>query len=140
MFYLATSMYKTNVKHSEKDESKQKRNQDLAKFLEENGIEIFLPQRDADQTLPGKQLLERELEAIKNCEAMIAVLSDTRGIYLEAGYAKALGKKIIALKVEETRELSEWGKAFFNHVADDQEDLIGIIKSREWARSPNKYK
>ena len=134
MFYLASPMYKANVQHREKDESKRKRNEGLARFLEENGIDVFLPQRDADQSLPGKQLLERELEAIRECEGLIVILSDTRGVYLETGYAKAIGKRIIGMMVDETRELGEWAKAFFDHIADDQEGLVRFLKNPEWAR------
>ena len=74
-------------------------------------------------------ILEQELEAIKRCKAIIVVMSDTRGIYIEAGYAKALGKKIIGLKIEETREMSEWGYEFFDHVASDTDELIKTVKN-----------
>lgn len=104
------------------------RNEKLCKQLEEFGFKIFLPYRDANQNLSGKDLLEKELEVIKNCEGIIVALSDTRGVYLEAGYAKALGKKVVGLKIEETREFSDWGKAFFDYIADSPADLINYIK------------
>ena len=85
--------------------------------------------RDADQTLSGKKLLDLELNVIKNCEGIIVVLSDTRGIYLEAGYAKALGKKVVGLEVTETREFSDWGKAFFDYIARDENDLLNYLKN-----------
>ena len=124
MYYLATPHAKTGIKKNELDADKLGRNEKLAELLETNGFEIFLPYRDADQSLSGKEQLEKELEVIRNCEGIITVLSDTRGIYLETGYAKALGKKVIGLKVEETREMSEWGYAFFNYVASNTEELI----------------
>jgi len=124
----------TDVKANTLDFEKLARNEKLCKSLEENGLKVFLPYRDADQNLSGKDLLEKELEVIKNCDGMIVALSNTRGIYMEAGYAKALGKKIIGLKVEETRDFSDWGKAFFDYIAENQEDLIDYLKSKPWHR------
>ncbi len=129
MYYFATPHVATNVKENTLDFKKLQRNESLCKHLEGCGIEVFLPYRDADQTLSGKDLLEKELEVIRNCEGMIVALSDTRGVYLEAGYAKALGKKLVGLKVEETREFSDWGKAFFDYIAEDMDDLIQYFKS-----------
>jgi nucleoside 2-deoxyribosyltransferase len=118
--------------HSEKDSKKLQRNEKIAKILEDNGIELILPQRDVDQTLPKSQILEQELEAIKKSKALIVVLSDTRGIYLEAGYAKALGKKLIGLKVEETRQIetSGWISSFFDYIVSDPKEIIKIIKNK----------
>jgi len=130
MYYFATPHVNTNVKENTLDFEKLKRNEELCKKLEEEGLKIFLPYRDADQTLSGKDLLEKELEVIRNCDGMIVALSNTRGIYLEAGYAKALGKKIIGLKVEETRDFSDWGKAFFDYIAKDAEDLIKYFETK----------
>jgi nucleoside 2-deoxyribosyltransferase len=129
MYYFATPHTKTGVRQNEIDRDKLDRNEKLAELLEANGLEIFLPYRDADQSLPGKELLNKELETIRNCEGIITILSDTRGIYLETGYAKALGKKVIGLKVGETREMSEWGHAFFDYVASDIYELIKYIKN-----------
>jgi nucleoside 2-deoxyribosyltransferase len=128
MYYFATPHANTNVKKNEPDPKKLDRNTQLANFFEENGIDIFLPARDADQSLPGKRLLELELDVIRKSEGMIVALSDTRGIYLEAGYAKALGKKVIGLKVQETREFSEWGKAFFDFMAQNEKEVLSYLK------------
>jgi nucleoside 2-deoxyribosyltransferase len=129
MFYFATPHAKTGIKDYELDSEKLDRNDYFTKFLEKNGFRIFLPMRDADQTLSGKKLLDLELNVIKNCEGIIVVLSDTRGIYLEAGYAKALGKKVVGLEVTETREFSDWGKAFFDYIARDENDLLNYLKN-----------
>lgn len=129
MYYFATPHVNTNVKENTLDFEKLERNEKLCKALEENGIKVFLPYRDADQSLTGKDLLEKELEVIRNCDGMIVALSDTRGIYMEAGYAKALGKKIVGLKVEETRDFSDWGKAFFDYIAENTEDLVKYFKT-----------
>jgi nucleoside 2-deoxyribosyltransferase len=131
MYYFATPHVNTNVKENALDFEKLERNEKLCKALGENGFKIFLPYRDADQNLSGKDLLEKELQVIKNCEGMIVALSNSRGIYMEAGYAKALGKEIVGLKVEETRDFSEWGVAFFDYIAQDTEDLINYFKSKK---------
>jgi nucleoside 2-deoxyribosyltransferase len=131
MYYFATPHVNTNVKENTLDFEKLARNEKLCNALEENEIEVFLPYRDADQSLSGKDLLQKELEVIKNCQGMIVALSNTRGIYLEAGYAKALGKEIIGLKVEETRDFSDWGKAFFDYIAENTDDLINYFKNKK---------
>ena len=128
MYYLATPHAKTGIRQNELDADKLNRNEKLAELLETNGFKIFLPYRDADQSLSGKEQLEKELEVIRNCEGIITVLSDTRGIYLETGYAKALHKRVIGLKVKETREMSEWGYAFFDYVAPNVDELIKYLK------------
>ena len=131
MYYFATPHVNTNVKENTLDFEKLARNEKLCKSLEENGFKSFLPYRDADQALSGKDLLEKELEVIRNCDGMIVALSNTRGIYMEAGYAKALGKEIVGLKVKETRDFSDWGKAFFDYIAQDTEDLIKYFKNKK---------
>jgi nucleoside 2-deoxyribosyltransferase len=128
MYYLATPLYRTDVKFSAKDPARHERNEKLCKKIEDSGFDIFLPQRDVNQSLSGKEILEEELKVIKQCEGLIIVLSDTRGIYLEAGYAKALGKKVVALKVEETRDMSEWGNSFFDFVATNEMDLLNHLR------------
>jgi nucleoside 2-deoxyribosyltransferase len=130
MYYLATPYAKTGIKSYQLDHGKLNRNKEIAQTLEKLGIQIFLPQRDVDQTLPGKKILNKELSVIRSCEGVIIVLSDTRGIYLEAGYAKALGKKVIALKVAETREMSDWGYAFFDFVAQSEEELTEYLNRK----------
>jgi nucleoside 2-deoxyribosyltransferase len=129
MFYFATPHAKTNTQTYELDSEKLDRNSYYTKILENNGFKIFLPIRDADQSLSGKKLLEKELEVIKESDGIIAVLSDTRGVYMEIGYAKAFNKKIIGLKVSETRDFSDWGKAFFDYIASDEKDLLNYLSA-----------
>lgn len=129
MFYFATPHAKTNIQNYKLDSEKLDRNNYYTKLLEKNGFKIFLPIRDANQSLSGKELLDKELEVIRNSEGVIAVLSDTRGVYMEAGYAKALGKKVIGLRVPETRDFSDWGKAFFDYIALDEKDLLNYLKN-----------
>ena len=76
MYYFATPHVNTNVKENTLDFEKLARNEKLCKQLEENGFKIFLPYRDADQNLSGKELMEKEFEVIRNSEGIIVALSD----------------------------------------------------------------
>lgn len=130
MFYLATPIGDPNVAVWQPDPEAMKGNAGLADRLEQEGIEIFLPQRDADQNAPMRELLETELEVIRSCKGLILVCANTRGIYLEAGYAKAFDKPVIALRVPNTREFGEWVEGFFEYIAEDPDDLIRYLKQR----------
>ena len=102
------------------------RNISIKRKLEEAGFDVFLPQEHQQETL--KETLELEFKIIKKCEFLVLVLSDTRGIYLEAGFAKGIGKKVFALEVEETRKYSKWLVAFMDYITSDIDDLISVIK------------
>lgn len=127
--YLASPMASTNKLDGYAiSESRTERNQSIAGELREAGFDIFLPQEN--QKRNGKETREEQLKVIKNCEFLILILSDTRGAYLEAGYAKALGKKIYAIEVEETRKYSDWLESFFDYIAKDVQDLIKHLESQ----------
>lgn len=115
---------KEKERHSFSDE-KFKRNKQIADKLIASGFDIYLPQENQKET--GEKTLKKELKVIDNCDFLIILLSDTRGIYLEAGYAKGIGKKVYAIKVEETREMSDWGYSFFDYVAKNTEELIEYL-------------
>jgi len=127
--YLASPMAST--KRLDKYSFSQKklaRNKEIAQKLIKNGFDIYLPQDNQKES--GKLTLEEQLNVIRNCEFLIILLSDTRGVYLEAGYAKGLGKKVYALRVEETREGSDWLYSFFDYVANDIDELIEYLKGK----------
>ena len=126
--YLASPIASTKKlnKWSESEE-KLSRNEIIKNKLEKAGYAVYLPQ--ANQKMSGAETLKEQLAVIKNCEFLVIVLSDTRGIYIEAGYAKALGKKVYALEVEETRKYSDWLIAFFDYIAKDINELIKFIKT-----------
>jgi len=105
---------------------KMSRNKIIAEKLIKNGFDVFLPQENQKST--AKLTLENELQQIKKCDILIAVLSDTKGVYLETGYAKGIGKKIYGLQVEETGPVSEWLNNFFDYIAKNTEDLIQYLK------------
>lgn len=132
MFYLASPM--TDPEKREKETVKDFflfRNEKIAKKLEQNGIKIYLPQRDTNQSYTPKKIFLKNLDAIKKSKGLIVVLSDTRGIYLEAGYAKALGKKVIGLKVSETKPLGTMVRNFLDTIVNSVDDLVLLLNKME---------
>jgi len=125
--YLASPIAQTKEKKLW-NESKEKlsRNEVICQKLKEIGIDVYLPQINQKKT--GAKTLAEQIEVIRNSDFLVLVLSDTRGIYIEAGYAKALGKKVYALEVEETRKYSDWLVAFCDYIAKDIDDLTNYLK------------
>ena len=128
MIYLATPFANTKAKTFEWDQGKLDSNLRLCKKLEEAGFKICLPQRDVDQKMSAEEIVKKELEIIDNCDCLIAVLSDTRGLYLESGYAKGKGKKIIGVKVSGMRELSRFTATFYDAIVETPEELIECLR------------
>lgn len=130
MIYLASPIAQTEQKDSwNESQEKLSRNEIICNKLKEIGLDLYLPQINQKKT--GAETLAEQLEVIRNCDFLVLVLSDTRGICLEAGYAKALGKRIYALKVEETRKYSDWLVAFCDYIAKDINDLANYLKNNK---------
>lgn len=128
--YLASPIAQTKEKDSWSESgNKLSRNEIISQKLKEIGLDVYLPQINQKKT--GAETLAEQLKVIKNCDFLVLVLSDTRGIYIEAGYAKALGKKVYALEVEETRKYSNWLIAFCDYIAKDINDLVNYLKIKE---------
>ncbi len=130
MFYLASPMVNPYIKEGDEivySEEFLNRNEKVAKKLERAGISIYLPQRDTKQKQTPRKIFADNLAAIKRCDALIVILSDTRGIYLEAGYAKGMGKKIVGLKVDETRPLGIMVRNFFDYIAENTDELAVLL-------------
>lgn len=130
MYYLASPMTNPVMKDTG-NEFYSQRNEKIVKKLERAGINVYLPQRNTNQLLPPKKILAKNIEALKKSKAIIVILSDSRGIYLEAGYARGLGKKVVGLKVEETRSLGPISRNFFDYVVDSVDELVILLKDME---------
>lgn len=130
MYYLASPMTNPAMKE-QAGEFYARRNEKIANKLEQLGVKVYLPQRDTNQTLTPKKILAKNIEALKKAGAIIVVLSDSRGIYLEAGYAKGLGKTVVGLRVEETRNLGVISRNFFDYVVEDAGELAVLLKDLE---------
>lgn len=134
MFYLASPMVNPYIKEGDEVVYSDEfigRNEKIAKKLERAGIQIYLPQRDTKQHQTPRRIFAENMDAIKKCDAVVVILSDTRGIYLEAGYAKGIGKKIIGLKVEETRPLGIMVRNFFDYIVESIDELIVLLRGME---------
>ncbi|MBI3190618.1 nucleoside 2-deoxyribosyltransferase [archaeon] len=128
MYYISGPV--TNLKNMKMDYLL-KRNEKIAKILESKDREVYLPQRDTNQSQTPRKIFTDNMEAIKKSDGVIVILSDTRGIYLETGYAKAHGKKIIGLQVEETRALGAMVRNFLDHVVSNVDELVILLNVLE---------
>lgn len=125
--YLASPIASTKSKESwSSSDFKLFRNEKITSALKEIGFEVYLPQ--VNQKRNGKETWEEQKKVMINSDFLILVLSDTRGAYIEAGFAKALGKKVYVLEVEETRGYSDWLNAVCDYIAKDINDLIRFLK------------
>ena len=127
MIYLASPMASTKDKKSfSYSQNKFKRNKQIANKLKKAGFDIFLPQEN--QLTTPEESFKNELEIINKSEFIIALLSNTRGVYLEVGYAKGIGKKIYAIELSENRKMSPWSKCWYDYIAKDVTELIAYLK------------
>lgn len=124
--YLATPMADTSSKEWRASEEKLKSNEFLKNTLEKAGHSVVLPQEFSN--LSAEEIFIAEIEAIKNADALVAVLSDTRGVYCETGFAYALNKPIYALEVEGMRPVSDWGRNWFVSVSKSVEELLRSLE------------
>lgn len=128
--YLASPIASTKSKDDwSSSDSKLSRNEEIALALKDIGLDVYLPQSHQDMSM--KYVWEEQKKVIRDCEFLVLVLSDTRGIYIEAGFAKALGKKVYALEVEETRKYSDWMNAVCDYIAKDVDDLVAFLKENK---------
>jgi nucleoside 2-deoxyribosyltransferase len=132
MYYLAGPMTDPALRKKETYKDYYlRRNEKIAKKLEAAGVKVYLPQRDTNQAQTPRSVFLDNLKAIEKSKALVLLLSDTRGIYLEAGYAKSMGKKVVGLQVEETRALGTMVRNFVDHVANNVDELAILLKALE---------
>ena len=124
LLYLAAPM------HPDSDEVSDfmERNARVAKKLEKAGFQVYLPQRDSNQDRTPKRIFEANIAAIKKADCVVVMLADTWGIFLEAGYGRALGKTVIAIKEENTRPLGSIVRNFFDYIVDSTDELAVLLK------------
>ncbi len=130
--YLASPIGSTEPKDKgvwSSSDWKLSRNDEIASALKEIGLDVYVPHHH--QNMSMEDVWEEQKRIIKDCEFLILVLSDTRGIYIEAGFAKALGKKVYALRVDETRQYSSWLDAVCDYVAQDLDELVNFLKENK---------
>lgn len=65
--------------------------------LAQSGLKVFSPLHEVGHG-PASEVAERDIEAIKNCDLMFALVDGLdAGTMFEVGYARALGKPVYAL-------------------------------------------
>jgi len=76
----------------------------IASALEEKGFQTFNYFRDKEnwkpQNFPAGKVIEEAFKELKKCDALLVFVDSpkkSKGIFLEFGFAKALGKKTILL-------------------------------------------
>jgi nucleoside 2-deoxyribosyltransferase len=91
-------------KFTKEDKRKLKKKlQRILFVLESSGYKTFNLFRDLNwdtKPMPSGKALSLAFKKIKKCDALLVILDnkkESQGIYLEIGFAKALGKKIILL-------------------------------------------
>lgn len=132
MFYFASPM---NAKHMD---YYMQRGLRVVQKLEEAGIKVYFPQRDTKQSQNPRKIFEENILAIKKSKAVVLILSNSRGIYMEAGFAKAQKKPVIGLHVAETNELGPITRHFMDYFVSDVDGLAKLLKSIEKAPSKKK--
>lgn len=94
--------------------SERRFNSEVASMICDLGVKVFLPQRDgmlipdllAEGCCPQeavRRIYSADIEAIKECEVVVAVLDGRtvdEGVAFEIGFAKALGKRCIAVQTD----------------------------------------
>lgn len=106
----------------------------LSRIIEEStGWKTYIFFRDAQNwktgVMPVKEVVEKALEAVKHCDIILVEASEkARGAYLEAGYAKALGKKVVIVHKEGTEAVFLEAIADATIVYKDWDDLKERLK------------
>jgi len=73
-------------------------NKRICELLENYGFDCYLPQRDTDQTSDRLTRYSQNIEAIRECETLLAIgENESINWGLEVGYAYGIGKKIVIL-------------------------------------------
>lgn len=70
----------------------------LCKALENRGIDVYLPQRDTNQSADRSKIFDQNHKATKDTDKLLAVaLNEGPNWGTEIGFCHGIGKKIIAL-------------------------------------------
>lgn len=134
LIYLAAPMHPDGDEVSDYME----RNARIAKKLEKAGFSVYLPQRDTDQTHTPKKIVEANMASIRGADCVVVLLADTWGIFLEAGYARALGRTVVAVREEGTRPLGSMVRNFFDYIVDSTDELAVLLKGLDHDRSDDR--
>ena len=119
-----------------------KKLEELSKIIEEStGWQTLIFFRDVQNwqkgVMPMQEVVNRAMEEVAKCDAILVEASEkARGPYFEAGYAKALGKKVIIIHKKGTESNFLEAAADVKITYDTLDDLK--IKLREATDSINR--
>ena len=108
--------------------------EELSKIIEESTKwQPFIFFRDIQKwkkgTMDVQEIVNRAMEEIEKCDAILVEASEkARGVYFEAGYAKALNKKVIVIHKKGTEANFLEALADIKIVYEDFEDLKEKLK------------
>ena len=108
--------------------------EELSKIIEESTKwQPFIFFRDIQKwkkgTMDVQEIVSRAMEEIEKCDAILVEASEkARGVYFEAGYAKALNKKVIVIHKKGTEANFLESLADIKIIYEDLEDLKEKLK------------
>lgn len=120
-------------KDADLEELKDKLEELSKAIVESTGWKPFIFFRDIQNwqkgTMDINEVVRRAMEEIEKCDAILVEASEkARGPYFEAGYAKALNKKVIVIHKEGTEANFLEALADIKIVYKDLEDLREKLK------------
>jgi nucleoside 2-deoxyribosyltransferase len=83
--------------------AEQRFNADLARFLESEGFEVWLPQEHEPRGHTARAIFDMDVEALDSADMVVACLDGTdpdSGTAWECGYAYAKGKPIVCYRTD----------------------------------------
>ncbi len=127
-YFLATPLYSFHGDKLVWDPNLQAEWIKIIGVLEKSDIKVVVAFRDLDQNKSGEWLREKEFQLIKDSLGIIVILGSTPGIYMEAGYARGMGKKLYGIRTANFKRLppkvQQWLESTFNAVFDSPEKLV----------------
>ena len=127
-------VYVTYKFKEEEPSALRKHLEEFSKLIEDStGWKTFIFFRDVQKWQVGmmtmKEVVTRAMDEIKKCDAILVEASEkARGVYFEAGYAKALGKKVIIIHKKGTESNFLEAAADVKITYDSLEDLKEKLK------------
>jgi len=118
-------------------EELKKRLEELSKIIEEaTSYKTFIFFRDAQNwgkiKMPIKEVVEKACKAVEKCDAILVEATEkANGAYFEAGYAKALNKKVIIVHKTGTET------NFLDSIADVSIEYDSLNDLKERLRNKN---
>ena len=138
-------VYVTYKFKEEEPSALRKHLEQFSKLIEDStGWKTFIFFRDVQKWEVGKmamkEVVTRAMEEIKKCDAILVEASEkARGVYFEAGYAKALGKKVIVIHKKDSEANFLDASADVKIEYENDEDLREKLAKVHFPISPAEF-